>query len=100
MAEDPDMEIELLERGAVETLCGNTSDMHDGLVFHSARGLVPLTKPGENREYVVGKVGLGPFVALCQHHDMRIKSMGAEYMGNLGVKVELAYECDDSEASD
>ena len=96
LAEDRDMEIELLEKGAVESLAGNTSSMHDGLVFHSARGLLPLTAPPENRHFVIDKVGLGPFVSLCQHQDMRIKKMGAECMGNLGVKVELAYEAEDS----
>ena len=86
------MEIELLEKGAVEAMAANTGSIHDGLVFHSGRGLVPLTRDPANREFVLAKVGMGPFVSLCQHQDLRVKKMGATILGHLGVKVELAYE--------
>ena len=94
------VQVDMLHMGALEALAGNAGSLHDELVFHTARALVVLTKDEVNRPYVVEKLGMGPFVALCQHQDLRIKKMGAKALGQLGVEVELAYEVDESGSDD
>jgi len=74
--------------------------INDALVFHTARALVVLTRDKANRAFITEKVGMGPFVSLCQHQDIRVKKMGAKALGQLGVAVELAYEAREEDSED
>lgn len=92
LAHDPEGEEQLLEAGVLESLAGLVHSPETAVLFHTARALEYLTKNSENREYVVDTVGMGPFIALCQAPELRVKKMAAKALGNLGVHVELQVE--------
>eukprot|EP00658_Telonema_sp_P-2_P033359 TRINITY_DN24503_c0_g1_i1.p1 TRINITY_DN24503_c0_g1~~TRINITY_DN24503_c0_g1_i1.p1 ORF type:complete len:323 (-),score=67.00 TRINITY_DN24503_c0_g1_i1:36-1004(-) len=99
LALNPEAEAELLEVGAVEGLARNASSNNPAVQFHTARGFVVLTTKAQNRDLVIDAVGMGPFIALCQTPDLRVKKMGAKALANLGVHVEMQYEDLDQDLS-